>query len=102
MSVEEGKNAKLICEKVVPFSEGTKEVWIRFRDMAEYEQKKEQLLRLIGLSEGKDEVILYLAAERAIKRLGAGQGIRADGLIEELKQSFGSENIQIKGKKLAI
>lgn len=102
VSVEEGKNAKLICEKVVPFSEGTKEVWIRFRDLAEYEQKKEELSKLLNLSEGKDEVILYLGAERAVKRLGPAFGIRADGLLEELKNIFGSENIQIKGKKLVI
>ena len=102
VSVEEGKNAKLICEKVVPFSEGTKEVWIRFGDMAEYEQKKDQLTQILSLSEGKDEVILYLAAERAVKRLGPANGIRADGLLEELKLQFGTENIQIKGKKLNI
>ena len=70
--------------------------------MAEYEQKKDQLTQILSLSEGKDEVILYLAAERAVKRLGPATGIRADGLLEELKLQFGTENIQIKGKKLNI
>lgn len=103
VSAEEGKNAKLICEKVVPFSDGAKEIWIRFADHAAYEAQKDALEQMLSLSEGKDEVVLYLAAERAVKRMRTDRGVQADAfLLDGLKSRFGESDIQVKTKKIRI
>ena len=103
VSVEEGKDAKLICEKIVPFAGGAKEVWIRFADRNAYEDHKEMLKAMLSVSHGKDEVILYLAAERAVRRLGEEYGILAgEMMIEDLRQKFGAKNVEIRNKKITI
>ena len=44
-SVEEEKDAKLICREVHSFDEGRKELWIQFPDKEAYDRQQEELLR---------------------------------------------------------
>ena len=103
VSTEENKNGKLICEQAASFDDGKKEVWIQFADMADYESHREELMDLLRLSDGKDEVVLYLKAEKAVKRLGRSMGVLASPvLIGELAAQFGEDCVRIVEKAVTF
>jgi DNA polymerase-3 subunit alpha len=99
VSLEEDKNGKLICEQIASFEECKRELWIQFPDLDTYEQQKDTLRELLYLSDGRDEVVLYLSREKAVKRLGRNRtiGIQQE-LVNELEAQFGKENVAVKEK----
>ncbi|NLL93214.1 MAG: DNA polymerase III subunit alpha [Clostridiales bacterium] len=97
VTVNDEENAKLICESITLFDEVPSKVWIRFNSKAEYEQQEEELLELLSESDGKDNVIIYLAKENAKKILPPAKNVSADSiLIEKLKAKYGDSNIAVK------
>lgn len=95
-STEEGKNAKVICEKVIPFDEIPRKLWVRFASKAEYEQAESKLMELLRNYEGKDSVVIYLEDTRQIKSLPRNWHVDASGeLPEMLRQAFGEGSIKI-------
>lgn len=62
-NVEEEKNGKVICEKIIGFDDSKKELWLQFADLASYQEKEAKLSGMLAGSDGRDEVIIYLAAE---------------------------------------
>jgi len=101
VSAEEDKASKLICDRIVPFDAGKRELWIQFRNRAECAAREEELLALLHDSDGSDAVVLYAAAEKAVKRLPAGRSVRAEGeLIARLRELFGRENVKVVEKRI--
>ncbi len=101
VSAEDDKASKLICDRIVPFDAGKRELWIQFRDRGEYAAREEELLRLLHDSDGTDAVVLYTASEKAIKRLPPGRNVRADeALLQRLRESFGEENVKVVEKRI--
>ncbi len=101
VSLEDEKDGKVICERMYAFDEGGRELWIRFADKAAYEARREEMEALLADSDGGDGVVIYLAAERAAKRLGANRTVSADDrMLAELKRAFGEENVSIAEKSI--
>ena len=99
VAAEDDKPSKLICEKIVPFSEGKRELWIQFADRQEYDLKVQKLYEVLRSSDGNDTVVLYLKKEKAVKRLPASRTVQADGeLVARLKAMYGENNIRIVDK----
>ena len=71
VSAEEEKPSKLILERIYPFDETRKELWIQFPDRQTYEQEVAELYELLRESDGNDSVVLYIRKEKAMKRLPA-------------------------------
>ena len=96
VSVEDDRDAKLIASKITLFDEVPRTLWIRFDNMAAYEQGQKEIDKLIEGNEGRDEIAIYLKDTKQIKKLGKGYGIKADeNLIRTLQGKFGEENIQL-------
>ena len=96
VSVEEEKDGKLICEKMVGFDEISKKVWIRFPDMETYMKQERLLFDAIAESEGKDRVTIFLNSTRQMKELPPSRSVRADEeLISRLKKLFGEESVRV-------
>ena len=99
VSAEDDKPSKLICEKVVPFSGGSKELWIQFASRAVYDAQVAGLYEVLRSSDGQDPVVLYLKEEKAIKRLPASRTVQVDeALITRLRAMYGDENVRIVEK----
>lgn len=95
-NVEEDKDAKLICEKIVPFDEMPKQLWIQFVNREMYDQNEEKLLSAIHDYDGKDSVVIYLKESREKKVLGANYSVKAsEELVKNLYSLFGEENIKV-------
>lgn len=90
------EKAKLICEKMITFDEVPRTCWIRFQNILEYEQREQELFRLIQDSDGRDHVIIYCKDEKKRKTLPANRNIGINSvLLTSLKKAFGDENIAV-------
>ena len=100
-NVEEEKNGKLICERVYSFEDAKRELWVQFADKAEFAAKEERLYEMLADSDGSDAVVVYIAAEKAMKRLPASRNIRiAPSLLHNLIRNFGENNIKVVEKPI--
>ncbi|MCM1125399.1 MAG: DNA polymerase III subunit alpha [Lachnospiraceae bacterium] len=96
VSLEDEKDGKLICEKITTFDEIPRKLWIKFPDKQSYEQSEEELLSLTADSDGNDSVIIFLADQKAMKRLPPNRNVKADkALLTRLGSRFGEENIKV-------
>ena len=100
-SVEDDKDGKIICERIVPFDETGCDVWLQFATMEEYKEKEKILMDILYDSDGNDEVVLYIATTRQKKRLGKNQTIKADGeLLATLGNFLGEKNVKVVEKSI--
>ena len=90
ISAEEDKASKLILEKIVPFAVASKELWIQFADMEEYQRREKDLYRLLMDSEGDDQVVIYVKKEKMKKVLPMSRNVRVnEELLEKLYRELG-------------
>ena len=96
VSAEEERPGKLILERVHAFEDTRKDLWIRFPDREVYEKEVAHLYDMLQDSDGKDSVVLYINAEKQMKRLPASRSVCADrALVEKLAAVFGTENVKV-------
>ena len=101
VSAEEDKNGKLICEKIYSFDDARRELWIQFADRETFEQQENEILGLLSGSDGQDQVVIYLAKEHAMKRLGTNMTVFANNeLVNELNKKLGEKNIKVLEKSI--
>ncbi|MBQ7065538.1 MAG: DNA polymerase III subunit alpha [Lachnospiraceae bacterium] len=93
-SLEEDKDGKLICQRIVGFDEIGRKLWIKFPDKATFEEKQGELFEILSQSEGRDSVIIYAEKEKGRKELPKNQNVNGDAeLLKILKEKFGEKNV---------
>lgn len=98
--LEEGRGAKLIASKVIPFSEIPKELWIRLPDKENLD-KEEASLENTLVKKGSHKVILYCEKEKQKKEvLKLGKVSVEAETLEELYKEFGEDNVKIVIKSI--
>lgn len=96
ISVEEDKDGKIICEKIIPFENLQKKVWIKFPSMDDFKARESALYDALKESEGDDIVVIYIENPKAMKELPRNQRIKADdALVGKLENIFGKENVKV-------
>lgn len=96
VSVEEDRDGKLICEKIVPFDAMPKKLWVKFPTRTAYEEKKQVLFDILKESEGNDSVVIYVENPKSMNPLKDNWNVSAEeGLIGRLEEQFGRENIKV-------
>ena len=96
VSVEDEKDAKLICERITTFDEIPKKLWIKFPTKEKFEEKEAELLDALHDSEGRDSVVIYVENPKVMKTLPPNQNVNADGaLLGKLEALYGKENIRV-------
>jgi DNA polymerase-3 subunit alpha len=96
VSLEEEKDGKLVCEKITPFDEIPKKLWIKLPSKEAYEEQKEKLFGILKESEGNDSVVIYVENPRAMNPLGPNWNVNANPeLIERLEEVFGKGNVKV-------
>ena len=100
-TVEDEQNGKIICEKIIPFDELPKQLWLRFDTMEDYKKNESRLLETIRESDGGDEVIIYIADTKQMKKLGRNYSVNANNeLMEQLLEFLDKENARIVEKNI--
>ena len=96
VNAEDDKPSKLILEKVRAFEDMPRELWIQFKDKAEYAEKEQELLETLKGYSGVSAVVIYLKDVNAMKRLPAGYHARiSDSLTGELRKKYGESNVKV-------
>ena len=101
VSVGEEEAGKLILENMVPFSDVPSELWLRFKNHADWLEKQDEIMSLLADSDGKDTVVIMLAEEKAVKRLPASRTVSADReFTARLGEILGPENVRLVEKSV--
>jgi len=90
------ESGKLVADLIIPMDQVPKDVWIRTANVGEYENRKKELDEVIRHYPGKERVVIYSGAERAVKILPAYKNILAgQECLAELENIFGQGNVKV-------
>jgi DNA polymerase-3 subunit alpha len=99
VSVEEDKDAKLICQNMMAFEAAPRDLWIRFPDRDAYAAKEKELQGIEPDSDGYDTVIVYLEKEKEKKVFSHRYCISRDKLrMDQICGLFGEKNVKVVEK----
>ena len=94
VNAEDDRPSKLILEKVHSFEDIPREIWIQFKDKAEYSAAEAELQSFLQSASGTSAVVIYLKDVKAMKRLPAAFCIRSnEEILSELKKKYGKHNV---------
>ncbi len=101
VTAEEDRNGKLICEKIISFDEVKRELWLQFPSKSDFEEKEGALYGKIMDADGSEHVVIYLAAEKPMKRLPENRNVAiSKELLEDLGNFLGKDNVKVVEKSL--
>ena len=101
VSVGDDPVGKLVCEKLIPFQALPRQLWLQFADKEAYDKKQELVMNALRSWEGQDQVVIYLAKERAKKVLPANWRVSCDAeLLRNLYQILGEKNVRVVQKSI--
>lgn len=101
VSVDDNPIGKLICERVVPFDKIPRQIWLKLTDKEAYQQREAEIMEELKLSEGEDQVVIYLEKEKAKKVLPSNWNVHADqNLTGRLAEKLGEENVKVVEKSI--
>lgn len=129
VSVEEDKDAKLICEQIVSFDQAAsggplfpgkggrgsygsrgangerrgwpEGLWVQFPTVEAYRQAEQQLLAATADSDGTDHLVIFIRNPRSVKVLPDNRNVCVDEeLRRRLASIFGEENVKIVTKPI--
>ena len=101
VSEEDDKPSKMICEKIIPFEQTKKELWIQFPDKETFLDQEQIVYGYLADSDGKDEVVIYCAKERAVKKLPKNRNIGInEQILSRLMNHFGEKRVKVVEKPI--
>ena len=101
VSEEDDKPSKLICEKIIPFEQTKKELWIQFPDKETFLDQEQIVYGYLADSDGNDEVVIYCAKERVVKRLPKNRNIGInEQILRRLMNHFGEKRVKVVEKPI--
>lgn len=101
VSEEDEAASKLICEKVIPFEQTKRELWLQYADKDTYLAQEAELFDMLKDSDGEDRVVIYCKREKAVKRLGVGRSVNADRiLLNKLTNYLGESCVKVIEKPI--
>jgi len=100
ISEDEGK---LLLEKVVPFSEVPKQLYIQCENKSDYTDKEKDIYNIVDNYSGDSSVIVVLKEEKQMKPLGQQFGVEiSDAMLADMKQLLGEGKVIVKESKLSM
>ncbi len=101
VSLGDEAKAKLICEKIMPFENVPKDIWIQFNSIDSYQKQEAELRKLIEPWEGNNSIIIYLRNSRQYKKMPKNWNISATSEnLEILFAKYGKNNVRVVEKAI--
>jgi DNA polymerase-3 subunit alpha len=99
--VEEEKNGQIICDRIIPFDDMPKKIWLQFADKEAFRQQERLLCGILREHAGNDEVCVFLQQEKVYKSLGKRYEVHASSqLFAQLSEAVGEKNIKVVEKSI--
>ena len=103
VSIGDDPVGKLICERVIPFRDVPRELWLQYADLDSYRRGEKELMDLLREKEGRDTVVIYLKKEKAKKVLPANWRVTADqDLLDKLTKKLSEKNVKLVEKGIEM
>lgn len=102
-SVEEDKDAKLICSQIKGFNECATEVWVQMADMATFEAREQELLSTVSemKENGTAHLVVFIREGKKVKKYDNSYDILlSDDNVSAIKALFGEENVKVVEKSV--
>ena len=101
VSEEDDKPTNMSSEKIIPFERTKKELWIQFPDKATFLDEEQIVYGYLADSDGDDEVMIYCAKERAVKKLPKNRNIGInEQILSRLMNHFGEKRVKVVEKPI--
>ncbi|WP_288174488.1 DNA polymerase III subunit alpha [Sporofaciens musculi] len=101
VSEEDEAASKLICEKVIPFEQTKRELWLQYADKETYLNGEAELFDMLKDSDGQDIVVIFCKKEKAVKRLAVNKSVNADKLLlNKLTNYLGESCVKVIEKPI--
>ena len=96
VSAEDDRASKLILEKIRPFDNMPREIWIQFDNKESYTQQSQELLADLRRSPGDSAVVIYLKDVKAIKKLPVGYHAQIqNSWLNYMYEKYGKTNVKV-------
>ena len=100
-TIEEEKDAKLICQEIIPFEHVSQELWLRYKDYESFKEDEQSLYNLLSEYPGTESVIIYCDKEKAVKRLARSKNVKIDQeLINRIESVYNKDCIRVVDGKI--
>lgn len=100
-NVEEEKNGKIICEEITSFDNVRKELWLQFETRESFEEKEQEIYKMLHDSDGRDSVVIYISSIKAMKRLSNNYNICiTHEIVNNLTNFLGENNVKVVEKSI--
>lgn len=99
--VQEDRAGKVICQAIIPFENVPCELWVRFKNKAEFIDREQELYDKLMTYDGHDTVCIYLNEEKQIKKLPRSKNTDARKIMHNnVLKDFGENSVAIKEKSI--
>ncbi|MBQ7636115.1 MAG: DNA polymerase III subunit alpha [Lachnospiraceae bacterium] len=96
ISIDEERGAKVIASDIGRLDEIPGKLWVRFKNINEFNDKEKELMETLKASDGRSDVVIYLEEEKQMKKLSRGYSVDLTGdLVDRLQEKFGKEQIKV-------
>ncbi|MCR5823059.1 MAG: DNA polymerase III subunit alpha [Lachnospiraceae bacterium] len=96
VSTDEERGAKVILSEISRLDEIPGKLWVRFKNMEEYNKAEKELIDILKTADGKSDVVIFLDEEKQMKKLGRSMSVDLGGdLPDRLAERFGKEQIRV-------
>ncbi len=100
ISEDEGK---MLLEKVVPFSEVPKQIYVQCENKEDYMSKADSLYDIVDVYPGDSTIVVVLKEEKQMKPLGRQFGVElSEDMLADLKKLMGEGKVIVKEAKLSM
>lgn len=100
ISEDEGK---MLLEKVVPFSEVPKQIYVQCENKEDYMSKEESLYDIVDAYPGDSNIVVVLKEEKQMKPLGKQFGVElSEDMLTDMKRLMGEGKVIVKEAKLSM
>jgi len=93
--VEDQKNGDLFVESVLPFEDISRQLWIKYETMEEYERDCKELEDNFWEVPGRDNVVIYISSTKQKKVYEGDRKVNATALMDYLVGKYGEENVKL-------
>lgn len=100
ISEDEGK---LLLEKVVPFNQIPKKLYLQCADKADYQNKESKIYDILDHYPGENSVTICLKEENMRKELGGQFNVDiCEALLDKMKELLGNRKVLVLDQKLSM
>ncbi|MBQ9910283.1 MAG: DNA polymerase III subunit alpha [Lachnospiraceae bacterium] len=102
VSIGDDPVGKLVSERIVPFSEVPRELWLQFDNREAYEKMFPRVREAISPFDGHDTVAIYLKDSKQYKKLPPSMNTSAQSAAQSAMELLGDENVRIAVKRIGM